>query len=693
MRSWKSDASGCVAVQVDSAKVVIEVSHEGFRTAAESVGERAEVDLVLHVAAASTVVEVTAARTPLALDATASSVRTMSSQQLQEAPGFMLDDRLRQVAGFQLFRRTGSWVANPTTQGTSLRGLGSTAASRTLVLSDQVPLNDPFGGWIHWNEIPQLAMRGVELMRGGASDLYGSSAIGGVIDVLPVVPERFDYALQVTGASESTSIVNGLLTGVVKGWSGLGAATLFRTDGYTLTAPENRGAVDVPSNVHSQSGRLEFHHGIGADGAAFLRGNLLNEARSNGTPLQTNAARIWRYSAGGDWNDSTAGKFLLRLHGANQGYRQSFSTIAANRATERLTRLQEVPSMQLGAAAQWARTFGPVLIVAGTDVLDTRGNDVETPVTNGILQSGVSISARQRDTGVYGEALWQPNTWSIAFSSRVDHFASFDARQASVTPPPVLPEIAETIFNPRLGVVKQLNRSLSLTGSVFRAFRGPSLNELYRTGQVGQQTTLANPALRSERATGWETGGLVNVRHLGSVRSSYFWTQVNRPIAAVAISTTPTSQLLQRQNLGQLTSKGVTAEVEMRPLTFLFVTTGYQYANSTVTKFQVDPTLVGKWTAQVPRNSATLQARLERARWGTFSVDLRTSGQQFDDSANIYRLNGFALVDLYAEHAFGHLVRVYASAQNVGNARVEAGRTPILTLGPPRIASVGVRWH
>lgn len=131
----------------------------------------------------------------------------------------------------------------------------------------------------------------------------------------------------------------------------------------------------------------------------------------------------------------------------------------------------------------------------------------------------------------------------------------------------------------------------------------------------------------------------------------------------------------------------------MRPLELLTVTAGYQYANSTVTKFQADPTLVGKWTPQVPRNSATLQARMQRAGWGTFAVDLRTSGQQFDDTANMFRLNGYALVDLYAEHAFGRLVRVYGSVQNVGNVRVEAGRTPILTLGAPRIVSIGVRLH
>ncbi len=186
-----------------------------------------ELDIVMPLAANQENVEVTAARVPLALDASASSVRTMSQEQLREAPGFVLDDRLRQVAGFQLFRRTSSWVANPTSQGTTLRGLGSTAASRTLVLSDQVPLNDAFGGWIHWNEIPQLAVRDVALMRGGASDLYGSSAIGGVIDVLPVKPEGLNYAVDVAGANEATSIVNGLIAGGERGWSGLGAATFF----------------------------------------------------------------------------------------------------------------------------------------------------------------------------------------------------------------------------------------------------------------------------------------------------------------------------------------------------------------------------------------------------------------------------------------------------------------------------------
>ncbi len=677
------DAGGCATVNVET-QTMVEITRDGFNRVVRALGEESWLMVVMQVAGAVEEVQVTAARSPLALDASASSVRTMTGEQLREAPGYTLDDRLRQVAGFQLFRRTSSWVANPTTEGTTLRGLGSTAASRTLVLSDQVPLNDAYGGWIHWSEIPTLAIQDVELMRGGASDLYGSSAIGGVIDVVPVVPKSFDYGLNVAGASEDTSIVDGLITAGVRGWSGLAASSLFRTGGYILTAPQFRGPVDVPSNVHSQSGRVELRRSLGTDGDVFVRGNVLNEARSNGTPLQTNATRIWRYVAGGDWSAGNAGRFLVRFYGTEQHFRQSFSAINSTRTSEKLTALHFDPSQQVGGAVQWARSYRNLTVVAGGDVLDSRGTDLDQ-ITE------VSLSSRQRGGGVYGEVLWQPTTWSIAFSSRFDHFGSFDAHQVGGTPQP-LPSISQNVFNPRLGVVKKITGTLELTASGFRAFRGPTMNELYRQGQVGQQITLPNASLQAERATGFEFGALVGLERFGSVRGSYFWTEVNRPVAAVTLASTPTSTLLKRENLGQLRSDGLSLEWQLQPARFMSVIGGYQLAFATVTKFQADPTLVGNWIPQVPRNMATLQVRFQNQRLGVLSVDLRTSGQQFDDSANQYLLAGYAQVDLFVQHVFGRRWTVYSGMQNLLNQPLQAGKTPILTLGAPVTVMGGVRF-
>src|SRR5574341_1286995 len=69
------------------------------------------------------------------------SVAALAPEDIRKKPGVNLDDRLRDVPGFSLFRRSSSLTAHPTTQGVSLRGIGSTGASRTLVLWDGVPIN------------------------------------------------------------------------------------------------------------------------------------------------------------------------------------------------------------------------------------------------------------------------------------------------------------------------------------------------------------------------------------------------------------------------------------------------------------------------------------------------------------------------------------------------------------------------
>src|ERR1017187_10810984 len=107
---------------------------------------------------------------------TPASISTLDQTQIGEVPGVNLDDRLRIVPGFSLFRRSSSLVANPGTQGVSLRGLGSTGASRTLVLWDGIPLNDPFGGWVYWTRVTPEDLGVVEVSRGASTSVFGDLA-------------------------------------------------------------------------------------------------------------------------------------------------------------------------------------------------------------------------------------------------------------------------------------------------------------------------------------------------------------------------------------------------------------------------------------------------------------------------------------------------------------------------------------
>src|SRR6059036_753672 len=82
------------------------------------------------------------------------SVTVLTRDDIRLSASQTVDDLLRQVPGFSLFRRSSSLVTHPTTQGLSLRGIGPSGTSRALVLVDGVPANDAFGGWVYWSRIP-----------------------------------------------------------------------------------------------------------------------------------------------------------------------------------------------------------------------------------------------------------------------------------------------------------------------------------------------------------------------------------------------------------------------------------------------------------------------------------------------------------------------------------------------------------
>ena len=70
----------------------------------------------------------------------------LTREDIERSSAQTVDDLLREVPGFSLFRRSSSLVANPTTQGVSLRGIGPSGVSRTLVLLDGVPAERPLRG-------------------------------------------------------------------------------------------------------------------------------------------------------------------------------------------------------------------------------------------------------------------------------------------------------------------------------------------------------------------------------------------------------------------------------------------------------------------------------------------------------------------------------------------------------------------
>ncbi len=316
-----------------------------------------EIVIVLAPALLTESVTVTATRTTTKLDETAASVRVLLPENLDATAALTLDDALKQVPGFQLFRRTSSRAANPTTQGVSLRGVGASGASRALVLDDGIPLNDPFGGWVYWGRVPRASVGRVEILRGGASDLYGSAALGGVVQILTKrIEEHSTLALEASYGSQRTLDASLFASARWKGvWGASLAAETFHTGGYYLLNRAERGEVDTPSASRSTALNASLEREINSALRVFARVSSFGEARDNGTRLQRNRTHIRQAATGGDWRQSRAGAFTFRAYASSQVFDQSFSAISEDRQSETFTRNQRVPAQAVGFLSHWSR--------------------------------------------------------------------------------------------------------------------------------------------------------------------------------------------------------------------------------------------------------------------------------------------------------------------------------------------------
>jgi outer membrane receptor protein involved in Fe transport len=637
-------------------------------------------------------------RTPLVEPPT--SDRQLTRENLAASPNLTLDDTLRQIPGFSLFRRSDSRTANPTTQGVSLRGLGANGASRALVLEDGIPLNDPFGGWVYWDRIPEQAVESIEISQEGGSSLYGSDALGGVIEFFTRSPEQKGISLETSYGNQNTPDLSLWAGGTWHGWESSFAGEVFHTDGYILTPKAYRGSVDTKAG--SQHGTAELLIGRkfrnGSD--VFARGWFLSESRANGTPDQVNDTRLGEGALGADLQLGSFGALTLGFYGDAETYHQTFSSVALDRDSETLTDIQAVPAQGVGGSAVWSRALGKrQTLVAGVDTQENIGRSNEVLAT---AHKDTSAGGRQRTTGVFGEDIIQITPrWTVSASARIDHSGNFGASlitvpfgsPAGATVAPYA-DRSYNAFSPRLSVVDRLNTRVSWSASIYRAFRAPTLNELYRSFRVGNVVTQSNANLSAERLTGGEAGISVNVvpRRL-VVRGTAFLNEIIDPVANVTRSTTATLITRERENLGRTRAPGAEIDATTSITGHWALTAGYQYVDATVTNFPVNPELVGLWIAQVPHHVVTFQARYENPARISFSADGRMVGKQFDDDQNQFPLGRFFVLDATAWRGIGHGVELFAAGENLFNAQYSTAATPVPQLGLPVAVRAGVRFN
>jgi outer membrane receptor protein involved in Fe transport len=178
----------------------------------------------------------------------------------------------------------------------------------------------------------------------------------------------------------------------------------------------------------------------------------------------------------------------------------------------------------------------------------------------------------------------------------------------------------------------------------------------------------------------------------GATRVVAFFNQLNDAITNVTVSSTPTLITRQRRNAGTIHAAGVDIEEQIALKPAVQLTFGAEYVRSTFVD-SVEPGLAGNKVSQVPPLGLSVTARVNAPGAIVATGQFRYNGSTFDDDKNTLPLGNVKVFDAYVSRTMGRGVQVFAAVENLFDSVYEVGNTPLVTIGLPRTARVGIRAY
>ena len=575
-------------------------------------------------------VVVTGTRTPQRLDQNLADVTVIDRTRLERAAGRTLAELLADEPGVQM-SSNGSWGKS---SGVYLRGL---EGRHTLLLVDGVRYGSSTLGLPVWENIPLDSIERIEIVRGPMSGLYGSDAVGGVVQVFT--------RRGVAGTGFDASATAGS-----HGFGGLSAGGRFAqgdVDGNLRIAHvETRGFSST--NEHAQFGNFNpDDDGFRQDSGSLQLGWRIDGGwRADARWLQADGVTQYDDGPGAD---------------ARAGLRTTLMSLEAGgpvtarwRTVLRVSRSKDDYNTLATASA-----FTPTGVIGTVQQQLAWENTVATPIGDAVLvaehlHQAVSrpgaafvVSERSIDgiaaglSGSAGAHSWQGNL-------RHDHNSQFGAQNTGM-----------------LAYGYALSAQWRASASLGTSFVAPSFNQLYYPG-------FGNPALLPEEGRHAEIG--------------LRWSDASRQLRATwfdnrirgYISSGPAPTNIPRTRIDGLSLSG-----EWRVDAWTFAASADH----------VDPRNASEGTAnvgkQLPRrakNSAKASLDWSQGAWSA-GASVSAFGERFDDPANTLRLGGYGTLDLRADWRFASAWRLGLRLNNAGGKRYETvygynqpGRELYLTL-------------
>jgi vitamin B12 transporter len=597
-------------------------------------------------------VVVTANRSPMAVDRVGQSVTVLTEADIRLDQETNLGDILARTQGVAFARNGGPGEAS----SVFIRGAES---AQTVVLIDGVKVNDPTdpGAGFDFGDLITGDISRIEVLRGPQSTLYGSAAIGGVVNVITAAPSRpLQADAQVEGGSFGTAYVKGGVGGREDGYDFRIGAFYDTTDSVPALDPAFGGKTPRGFNAAGFSARVDVDlaPALQLDERLYFTSSR-NEFDGYDTPSGNfgDDAEFGRTIQGLDYTGFNLALFEGRLKN-----RLAFEFASVDHSLED----PEQPLTKYTFLAQGRTTTveyeGALALAPGYQaVFGAQGERslIEARDPFYILSYGdVPTDAHETTASGYGQVVGEvlPGL-TLTGGARYDDHSQFGGHvdaQASAA------------------------WTLGGSGAVVRAsfgqgFKAPSLYELY--------SEYGNAALRPEQADGWDAG--VEQHLFGGrlvLQATYFGRVSRDLIEFVSCYGITTGGCAAHQTFGgyyanvdRAAAEGLELGATWRPAPRLTVAANYTFDDSE-DRSPGAPTY-GLQLPRRPKNAANLDLGYLWPQRLQTNLAVRYAGESFDDAAHLYPLKAYTLVDLRASYPLRPHLEIYGRIENLADVRYE----------------------
>ncbi|MGD9161772.1 MAG: TonB-dependent receptor [Desulfobacteraceae bacterium] len=630
------------------------------------------------------------------------SVTVVTSEEIEAMPATTVDDVLNKAAGLQIRRNKG--LVNTTSHTTIyMRGTGD--SSRVLVMKDGVPLNSSYGGTVSiWNTISLEDIERIEIVRGASSALYGSSAMGGVINIITKKPEKkVSGKVSFESGSMDTNIGNVYISGSTDKFAVRASAGHKSTKGYVYYEASSWRDYYKKPESELTDGSIGFDFRLGESILKLDYSHMIEDTLSATSTQydgkQTNNEYMMSWGvplAGGD--------FSIKSY-----YFDSKSTSDAdkyNSTTEDFDEyyyLSSIPKDEYGIMLQFNRDMGIHSVTVGSDLKWAKCNSDYAYAEGDRIFNG-----KQDFYSIFlnDEMGFMDDRLILNAGARYDywknHSGDFYDSTTSAIRSIVYPDKSDNAFSPKAGAVYKVTEKTKLRASFGTGFKAPSLYDLYKSGPHGStRFDLANPELEAEEMkwsydVGFDTKPNedlnISMTFYKSMFENYLGDKTLDPNEVPSwFSPDEGMAVIQPVNLGEVKIYGVEAGVEYKFNNMWSVFMNHTYNVSKIKKNEEDPAIEGNYLSYTPRHMTRMGVTYDNPALFSMGVFLTSVGERYGDLENTdtKKLDAYQVADVKISRKLFSGAEIFGAINNVTD---EGYKEYYTTLNPPRTYMIGMNY-